>query len=456
MLTSTTHQQSLDDAGSETRPPMLERGSYIPWVSRFKRYLNQKRENIKWLNKAIDEGPYVFKNFTLEGSQTPTLQTEDDLIGDDLKHYEAEIEAMNLILISIPNDIYNSVDACTTAQAMWQRVERLMRGTIQNKVDRETRFNNEFDQFVAEPGEALVSLTEDSYNDLFDYISQYEKLVNASRAKKLEKSHDPLALVAHMGSSSRNSSPYRVTHPLSVVDYDDDYQWDTFQNNSKDPLISVMMLLARAITQRDKVNIQSQNSGNDGRNTRRSFVLEEIIEGNNVHNDVGNIQRTLLTTSSGSAANVRCYNCSEKGTSYDSTFLSEIQNPSTSFVNPLFAKDNQEQKYLKQPEIINNTIGDDQIDSNIIFDEPNVDINSGNVKYDNNVQASYELEQLARNAYKDAEKQQINAKRVKQQNNVLTQQLELYKEKVRIFEMTKRDKETFLTNSLRLIEKQDE
>ncbi|GKC86749.1 hypothetical protein Tco_1147398, partial [Tanacetum coccineum] len=169
--------------------------------------------------------------------------------GDDLKHYEAEIKAMNLILISIPNDIYKSVDACTTAQAMWQRVERLMRGTVQNKVDRETRFNNEFDQFVDEPGEALI-LTEDTYDDLFDYLHQYEKLVNASRAKKLEKTHDPFALVAHTGSSSRTPSPYYVTHPSSAVDYDDDYQGDAFQNNFEDPLTSAMMLLARAITQR--------------------------------------------------------------------------------------------------------------------------------------------------------------------------------------------------------------
>ncbi|GJR41995.1 reverse transcriptase domain-containing protein [Tanacetum coccineum] len=50
-------------------------------------------------------------------------------------------------------------------------------------------------------------------------------------------------------------------------------------------------------------------------------------------------------------------------------------------------------------------IGDDQIDSNIIYDEPNEDVNSGSVEYDNNDQKSYELEQLARNAYKEAEKQ---------------------------------------------------
>ncbi|GKF05373.1 hypothetical protein Tco_0036041 [Tanacetum coccineum] len=102
---------------------------------------------------------------------------------------------------------------------------------------------------------------------------------------------------------------------------------------------------------------------------------------------------------------------SDEGPSYDFAFLSEVQTPSTNYVNPLFAKDAQEQKYLKQPKIINYTIGDDQIDSNIIFDEPNGDVNSGSVEYDNNVQESYALEQLDRNAYKEAEKQQIIAKK---------------------------------------------
>ncbi|GJY50153.1 hypothetical protein Tco_0440109 [Tanacetum coccineum] len=245
---------------------------------------------------------------------------------------DAEMELMNMILLSIPNEIYNSVDSCKTAKEMWARVERLMRGTIQNQVDRETRFTNEFDQFVAEPGESLVSvynrfaqlmndlernnmkfptvsvntkflnslqpewlkyvtqvrlakrLTVDSFDDLFDYLSQFKKLVNASRAKKLEKSHDPLALVAHTGSSSRNTSSYYVTHPSSVVDYDEEYEQDDVHNHSEDPLASAMLLLAKAITQNftnptnnhlrassntknqavvqgDRVNIQSRNFG---------------------------------------------------------------------------------------------------------------------------------------------------------------------------------------------------
>ncbi|GKE34958.1 gag-pol polyprotein [Tanacetum coccineum] len=255
---------------------------------------------------------------------------------------------------------------------------------MQNQVDRETRFNNEFDQFVVEPREVLVSvyncfaqlmndlernhikfplvtinskflnylqhkwlkyvtqvclakrLTKDSYDDLFDYLYQFEKRVNASRAKKLEKTHDPLSLVAQTGSSSRTSSQYYVTHPSSVVDYDDDYQGDTIQNKSNDPLTTGMILLARSITQNfstltnnrlrtssntrnqaivqgDRVNIQSKNSGNDGRNTRRAYVQEEVSENINVQNDAGIIQRNLRTASTGTVANVQCYNCNEKG-----------------------------------------------------------------------------------------------------------------------------------------------
>ncbi|GJV30737.1 integrase, catalytic region, zinc finger, CCHC-type containing protein [Tanacetum coccineum] len=420
---------------------------------------------LREVNKAIDEGPYEFRIFTPFETEAPRMQKEEDLRGDDLKHYEAEIEAMNLFLISILNDIYKSVDACTTAKAMWQRVERLMRGTVQNQVDKETRFNNEFDQFVAEPGEALVlpkyvtqvclakRLSEDFYDDLFDYLQQFKKLVNASRAKKLEKYHDPLALVVHTGSLSRTSSPYYVTHPSSVVDYDDDYQGDIVQNKYDDPLTSTMILLSRAITQ---TSIIQQIT---------IFIPPPTPEIKPL------FKRTLRTASSGTIANVQCYNCSEKGyyarncpkprirvskyfmeqmllekqdeagvilTDEQNDFLfADVQTPSTSYVNPLFAKDNQEQKYPTQPKIINKSIGDDQIDSNIIFDEPNEDVNSGSVENDNNVQDSYELEQLARNAYKEAEKQQIIAKKVQQQNIMLTKQLELYKEKVRVFEITK-------------------
>nr|GEX47411.1 hypothetical protein [Tanacetum cinerariifolium] len=115
------------------------------------------------------------------------------------------------------------------------------------------------------------------YDDLFDYLQQYEKLVIASRLKK----------------------------------------GDTFQNDLEDPLTFAMMLLAHAITQRystptnnrlrsssnirnqaivqsDRVNIQNKNAGNDGRIVRRSYnTQEESTKGSNVHKEIRNVQRNL-------------------------------------------------------------------------------------------------------------------------------------------------------------------
>ncbi|GJX21730.1 retrovirus-related pol polyprotein from transposon TNT 1-94 [Tanacetum coccineum] len=576
MSTSKTYQQSLADPGSENRPPMLERGSYIPCASRFRRYLNRKRDNRKWLLKALDEDPYEFKNFVPERSTIPRLQTVEDLEGDDLLLHDAKMEVMNMILLSIPNEIYNYVNACTSAKDMWKRVERLIRGTIQNKVDRETHFTNEIDQFVVEPGKTLVSiynrfaqlmndlernnmnfptvtintkflnslqpewlkyvtqvrlakrLTVDSFDDLFDYLQQFEKLVNASRAKKLEKSHDPLALVAHTGSSSRQTSSYYVTHPTSVVDYDDEYQQDDVHNNSEDPLVSAMLLLAKAITQNfsnptnnrlrassntrnqaiiqgDRVNIQSRNSGNTGRNSRRAYVQEEVVEGMNAPKETGNVQRTLRTPSSGNTSTVQCYNCSGKGhyarncpkprvrdskyfmeqmllakqdeagviltdeqndflfadasrmeeieelsaniclmariqpadhtsddgPSYESAFISEVQSSSID--------ENNEPMYPTHTKIINSTIGDDQINSNIKFDSFKGNVNSGSVEKDTHVPDLCAVEKLARNAYQEAEKQRIFAQQVQTQNTHLTSQLEMYKERVRILENINKD-----------------
>nr|GEV83464.1 hypothetical protein [Tanacetum cinerariifolium] len=124
---------------------------------------------------------------------------------------------------------------------------------------------------------------------------------------------------------------------ISWANYDDEYQGETFQNDPRDSLTNTIMLLARAITQHystptnnqlrsssntrnqavvqaDRVHIQSENVGNDGRISRHSYnVQEESTERSNVQKETGNVQRNLLTFSSGNVTNVQCYNCSEKG-----------------------------------------------------------------------------------------------------------------------------------------------
>ncbi|GKA37636.1 hypothetical protein Tco_0724201, partial [Tanacetum coccineum] len=84
-------------------------------------------------------------------------------------------------------------------------------------------------------------------------------------------------------------------------------------------------------------------------------------------------------------------NTSDAGPSYDSAFISEVQSSSNT--------ENEEQMYPTHTKIINSTIGDDQLDSDIIFDSSNGNVNSGNIKKETHVPDLYnslhaETEQL--------------------------------------------------------------
>ncbi|GJS36184.1 hypothetical protein Tco_0534566 [Tanacetum coccineum] len=82
------------------------------------------------------------------------------------------------------------------------------------------------------------------------------------------------ALTHTTGSSSRKQHNLLCDISTSVVDFEDEYQQDDVHTNSEDLLASAM--LNQAIIQGDRVNIQSRNSGNAGRNNRRAYVQEEI------------------------------------------------------------------------------------------------------------------------------------------------------------------------------------
>ncbi|GJS41439.1 retrovirus-related pol polyprotein from transposon TNT 1-94, partial [Tanacetum coccineum] len=340
-------------------------------------------------------------------------------------------------------------------------------------------------------------LTVDSFDDLFDYLSQFEKLVNASRSKKLEKSHDPLALVAHTGSSSRNTSSYYVTHPSSVVDYDEEFEQDDVHNHSEDPLASAMLLLAKAITQNfsnptnnhlrassntrnqavvqgDRVNIQSRNSGNVGRNNRRAYVQGEVVEGMNATNETANVQRIVRTPTPGNTSTGQCYNCGGTGHYARNCPKPRVRDSKYFMEQMLLAKQDEAGVILSDEQ--NDFLFADasrmeeieELSANICLmariqpadqnsdDEPSYesdisvsevqsssilrnDDKTGSVEKDTHVYDLCALETLARNAYDEAAKQQRFAHKVQQQNENLISQIEMYKERNRVLENITKD-----------------
>ncbi|GJV27671.1 hypothetical protein Tco_1384119 [Tanacetum coccineum] len=116
---SASNQQTLVELGPNERPPMLRKGNYIPWKSRFERFRDNKLEEGERMWRSIKKGPY--ERPMIPDPDNTTLQIIEPLskmTEINKKQYMADVKVMNYLLQAIPNDIYNSVDACKNAKKM--------------------------------------------------------------------------------------------------------------------------------------------------------------------------------------------------------------------------------------------------------------------------------------------------------------------------------------------------
>nr|GEX05249.1 hypothetical protein [Tanacetum cinerariifolium] len=121
-------------ASSRDHPPMLAKGIYAQWQSRFLRYIDT-RPNGDSLRKCILEGPYQPTTVTIpvvlatiNSPAVPELTTVERILNMSPKnkaHYESKKEAIHLLLTRIRDEIYSTVDACKTAHDIWIAIERL-------------------------------------------------------------------------------------------------------------------------------------------------------------------------------------------------------------------------------------------------------------------------------------------------------------------------------------------
>ncbi|GJT73817.1 hypothetical protein Tco_1033103 [Tanacetum coccineum] len=217
-------QQDIYDAGSENRPPMLKKDNYVPWSSCLLRYAKSK-PNKKLLVNLI--------------------KNDDELTEKEVKKMEADNQAIQTILIGLPEDIYAAVDSCQTAKEIWLRVEQMMKGSTIRAQEKKAKLFNEWEKFKSTEGESIESyylrfsklmndfsrekhfpekiasnlkflnnlqpewnrsvtvvhqtknLYEVDYTHLYDFLKFNQVEGNEIRAERLAKIHDPFALMAH-------------------------------------------------------------------------------------------------------------------------------------------------------------------------------------------------------------------------------------------------------------------
>nr|GEU65920.1 hypothetical protein [Tanacetum cinerariifolium] len=131
-------------------------------------------------------------------NETFHVQTGDELTEKELKQIEVDDQAIQPILLGLPEDIYATVDSCETAQEIWLRVQQMMKGSdigIQKKKAK----NKHFPEKIASNLKFLNSLQPE--------WSRHNE-VDELKAERLTKTQDPLALMA----SSNNPYAFPAPH----------------------------------------------------------------------------------------------------------------------------------------------------------------------------------------------------------------------------------------------------
>nr|GEU69125.1 integrase, catalytic region, zinc finger, CCHC-type, peptidase aspartic, catalytic [Tanacetum cinerariifolium] len=157
-------QQDIYAAGSENRPPMLNKDNYVPWSSHIIRYA-RSRPNGKMIVDSIENGPYVRR--MIATTREPDLpvpvlesfheQTDEELTENDIKWMDADDQAIQTILLGLPEDVYVTLDSCEIAKEIWEHVRQMMKGSDIRKQEKKTKLFNEWDKFTSTDGESIKS-----------------------------------------------------------------------------------------------------------------------------------------------------------------------------------------------------------------------------------------------------------------------------------------------------------
>ncbi|GJX06428.1 hypothetical protein Tco_0194360 [Tanacetum coccineum] len=108
-------QQDIYAAGSENRPPMLNKDNFVPWASRLLRYAKSKPNGklLVYVRRMIIKPGDPDRDVPF--AESFHEQTDDELTEKEVKQMEVDNQAIQTILIGLSKDIYAALDSCDTA-----------------------------------------------------------------------------------------------------------------------------------------------------------------------------------------------------------------------------------------------------------------------------------------------------------------------------------------------------
>nr|GEX28838.1 hypothetical protein [Tanacetum cinerariifolium] len=351
-------QQDIYATGSESRLPMLNKENYVPWSSRLLRYV-KSRPNGKLIHNSILNGPYVRRMIPEPGdtnrevtvTETFHVQTDDELSDKEIKPIEADDQAIQTILLGLPEDIYAAEKKAKLFNE-WERFTSNEGESIESyyhcflKLMNDLKRNTQFPEKIASNIKFLNNLqpewsrhvtivhqTKDlhttDYTQLYDFLKYNQKEVDEVKAERLAKTQDPLALMEN------TNNPYAFPSPhQDQSSFNQNYLQQPMPNPEDiTDLTTTMNMTLALMTKVFKLNYSSPTNNNQriSSNPRNRQIAQpgmnmgqnrkiQMVRGNGGNqfrngnqNQIGN-GNLVAARAEGNAAGqngnqIRCYNC---------------------------------------------------------------------------------------------------------------------------------------------------
>ncbi|KAJ9544376.1 hypothetical protein OSB04_024083 [Centaurea solstitialis] len=163
--------------GSDTRPPVLFRGDFSQWKSRFLDFV-AKQPLHKQIMESLKNGPvkYYTEIPAVPDGNPPIVggiveKDETNFTPEEANRVRGDILAKSYLIQSLPNEIYANIDCNDTGKAMWDEITSLMHGTEKGIQMKRTNLLTKFATFKGREGELL----EDTYHRFCTMINELRK-----------------------------------------------------------------------------------------------------------------------------------------------------------------------------------------------------------------------------------------------------------------------------------------
>nr|GEV92905.1 copia protein [Tanacetum cinerariifolium] len=390
-------------------------------------------------------------------NETFHVQTDDELTEKEVKQIKADDQAIQTILLGLPEDIYATDDSCETAQEIWLRVRQMMKGSDIGIQEKKAKLFNELERFASNEGESIESYYHcflKLMNDLKRNKHFLEKIasnlkflnnlqpkwsrhkeVDELKAERLVKTQDPLALMA----TSNNPYSFPVLNQ-DQPSFNQNYMQQPMPNPEDiiDPTNAMNMNVRNQVAQNPRV----QNVGNQN-------ALIGVPRNAN-QNGNGNLvaARAEGNTAGHNGNQIRCYNCrrvvdldeiEEVNANY--ILMANLQQASTSSTQtdkaPVYDSDGSAE-YAELLDPFPEPHQVPQNDNNVIYEVTSVEQSGETVEqHPINIEETRALyDSLYQNLAIEVDKVNSISRKLKETNADLTTELARFKNQEKFFEIS--------------------